>query len=278
MQKYLLLIMAFLALSGIAHSQVNSDLDFSEQTEEMSGEPPSTPAGDQAKAAQKQGGVENIGEPNSELQTAGQVVWVKGVMKASYPDQAPRNLARGSAIFEKDTIITDEASTGEIAFTDNTLVSLRPNSTFVIEQYHFEEKRPAAGQYFMNLLKGGFRTITGFIAKARPDNYQVKTPVATIGVRGTTYHANCERQQCAVGLDQGRGVAVGNAGGTVILTPDARYALITGPDVKPALTNIAPAILGRPPIVTPTIGPPPPGSNPPPHSGGAAGNCGILIQ
>ena len=116
------------------------------------------------------------------------MVWVNGTVKAAFPEQAPRVLARGSVIYEQDTVTTAPGSTGEIVFTDNSIISLRSDTTFVIEQYSFNQKSPASGgQYIMNLIKGGFRTITGFIAKSQPENYQVKTPVATIGVRGTSY-------------------------------------------------------------------------------------------
>lgn len=213
-------------------------------------------------------------ETPASLRTAGQVVWVKGSVRAIYPDQAARILARGALIYEKDTIVTDTESTGEIAFTDNSIVSLRPSSTIVIEQYKFDQAKPSSGRYIMNLLEGGFRTITGFVAKAQPENYQVKTPVATIGVRGTTFQANCQNKKCGVGLDSGTGVVVSNVGGFVILTPKTRYATVIASNVKPILSEEEPAILGRPPLVTPASAPAPAGSNPAP----GVGNCGILVN
>ncbi|HSW70459.1 MAG TPA: FecR family protein, partial [Gammaproteobacteria bacterium] len=131
---------------------------------------------------------------DSKLQPAGQIVWVSGAVKATYPEQTPRILARGSMVYEKDTIVTDSSGSGQLAFTDNSMVTLNPGSTFVIEQYYFNQEKPEqGGQSVMNLLKGGFRAVTGFVAKAAPANYQVKTPVATIGVRGTDFQGSCPR-------------------------------------------------------------------------------------
>lgn len=275
----LLFIFVALLSSGIAYSETSIDLGLSE-TEELGTLPtsktttPNTPSTQSASASPSS---DLPIQEESALQAAGQVVWVKGVITATYPEQAPRSLARGAAIYEKDTLTTDINSTGEITFTDNSLLSLRPNTTLVIEQYHFSQKKvQTSGQYILNLIKGGFRTITGFVAKSNPENYQVKTPVATIGVRGTTYNANCINGTCAVGLEKGKGVTVLNDGGIVELTPDKRYAVISSSSVKPVLSESEPAILSKPPIMLSPMAPPPPGANPTPQSG--SGNCGILIQ
>lgn len=211
----------------------------------------------------------------SAVQIAGQVVWVKGTVRAIYPEQPPRVLARGAYIYNKDTLSTDMTSSGEVAFTDNTLLALRPGSTFIIENYHFDQAKPETGSSFMTLIEGGFRTITGFIAKARPENYQVKTPYAAIGVRGTTFQVNCQSSRCVVGLEKGAGIAVTNEGGTVVLTPQSPYAVVTAPNVTPTLANQEPALLARPPNVIPAQIPL---QTPSPGAKTSGGNCGILIN
>lgn len=223
--------------------------------------------------------VANGSAGTKQIESAGQIVWAKGMITATYPEQSSRILERGSPLYEKDTVVTDDSSSGEISFTDNSIVSLRPSTTFVIEQYHFDEKKPssAAGQYIMNLVKGGFRTITGFVAKAKPENYKVKTPIATIGVRGTTYQMNCENGKCGVGLEKGTGVTISNQTGNYVLTPRTRYAFIPGANVRPIFSESLPAILSKTPIMTEMSGPLPTGINPPPKVGGGGG-CGILIQ
>lgn len=117
----------------------------------------------------------------------GRVVWVKGMFKALMDNKEERILQKKSVIYLHDQLITDTNSQGQIVFTDQTMMTLRSNSKFNIDQYHFEPEDKSSGNYVMNLVKGGFRTITGLIAKNNPNKYQVNTPVATIGVRGTEY-------------------------------------------------------------------------------------------
>ncbi len=51
-----------------------------------------------------------------------------------------------------------------------------------------------------SLLKGGLRTIMGAIGKRKPDACQMRTTVATIGIRGTHFcvlfcQADCQNQR-----------------------------------------------------------------------------------
>ncbi|MGB5440478.1 MAG: hypothetical protein WBN90_12625, partial [Gammaproteobacteria bacterium] len=47
-----------------------------------------------------------------------------------------------------------------------------------------------------NLFKGGMRAFTGAIGKKHPDAYKVKTPVATIGIRGTGHNTRVCSGDC----------------------------------------------------------------------------------
>ncbi len=117
----------------------------------------------------------------------GQMVWVSGSVKAVSSDQKSRELQRRSPIFEQDTITTGASSGGQIVFTDNSVVALRSDTVFKVDHYQFHPDSPDNDAYVASVAKGGFRTITGLISKSKPDSYQVNTPVATIGVRGTEY-------------------------------------------------------------------------------------------
>ena len=46
-------------------------------------------------------------------------------------------------------------------------------------------KKPEEGAFVTRIFKGGFRFVTGLIARSRPSSMQVRLPVATIGIRGT---------------------------------------------------------------------------------------------
>lgn len=164
----------------------------------------------------------------SGAQPIGLVVWVKGAVKAALPNQQPRSLSRRSPIYVQDTIMTATAGTGEVVFTDNSIVSLSADTTFKIDEYKFgKDVPPGKSKYVASLVKGGFRTITGLIPKDNSDNYAVNTPVATIGIRTTDYRASYVNGQLYVGFKHGT-PCVSNKKGTLCLSDTTPYASVSG--------------------------------------------------
>lgn len=135
----------------------------------------------------------------------GRVIWVKGTFKATMPNNEVRVLQKSSVIYLHDTLTTDANSQAQIAFTDNTLLTFRADTKFVVDQYSYQPqaKSGSVGKYVMTLIEGGFRTITGLIAKNNPNDYKINTPVATIGVRGTDYAVYVHNGELYVGYIQG---------------------------------------------------------------------------
>ena len=130
--------------------------------------------------------------PLKDKKPVARVVWIKGSVDASQPDSDKRPLKTAANLYLHDTVTTGADSEAQIVFTDNSTLTFRPNTTFYINEYNYEQpaKKSAeksAGTYVMDLILGGFRTITGYVAKENPDAYTVNTPVATIGVRGTEF-------------------------------------------------------------------------------------------
>lgn len=135
----------------------------------------------------------------------GRVIWVKGTFRATMANSEVRTLQKSSVIYLHDTLTTDVNSQAQIAFTDNTLMTFRPETKFVIDTYSYQpqSKIGSVGKYVMSLIEGGFRTITGLIAKSNPNDYKINTPVATIGVRGTDYNVYIHKGELFVGYIQG---------------------------------------------------------------------------
>lgn len=187
----------------------------------------------------------------------GKVVWVKGSLKSVAPNQEERLLKKDSIIYLKDTLVTDEKTQAQIVFTDNTLMTFREGTTFFINQYSYTQntKGKSAGKYVMDLIEGGFRTITGLIAKNNPDDYQVNTPVATIGVRGTDYAVYFRKGQMFVGYYEGKPCVTGSGDKkkdkTLCLDKDVKYAEV-GDTGIPVPTNIQPAVFRETLQIVPT--------------------------
>lgn len=102
-------------------------------------------------------------------------------------DSQELRVAVGFPVEGKDTLRTGPASNMQIRFTDESIVSMRDQSLLKIDEYQFTGKQDGLEKAFFNLLKGGFRTITGLIGRVNKTNYGVKTATATIGIRGTNF-------------------------------------------------------------------------------------------
>jgi hypothetical protein len=92
-----------------------------------------------------------------------------------------RELKQGDFIYIDDEIMTTNRSFVVLQFEDGAKVTVRPDSTLIIEQYVYNGNADDAAE--LNLVSGGLRVITGAMAKSNPENYKVRTPVALMGVR-----------------------------------------------------------------------------------------------
>jgi len=117
---------------------------------------------------------------------AGKVLAAKGI---TYQDVGSHSkpLKRGNKVYARNVIRTSENSKVQIRFTDGTILTLNENTAYRINSYSYDKNNSANSKQLNSLIKGGFRTITGLIAKQNPDNHQTQTPVTTIGIRSTTY-------------------------------------------------------------------------------------------
>ena len=115
---------------------------------------------------------------------AARVDFTYGHVTVSGPDGTERPLVRGAALDNGDTVRTAEGR-AQLRFNDGAYVSLQPNSEFAIRDYRFDGKTDGAERGFFGLARGAMRTVTGLIGRVNRDRYQVTTPTATIGIRGT---------------------------------------------------------------------------------------------
>lgn len=83
-------------------------------------------------------------------------------------------------------IVGSKASTG-ITFVDNTKVKITENSRLVIDDFVYDPKKSDASKLGMKVALGTVRYASGQIAKNNPQNVNIKTPTATVAVRGTDF-------------------------------------------------------------------------------------------
>lgn len=83
-----------------------------------------------------------------------------------------------------DLIRTGKPGSVGIVLTDDTTISLGPNSELALTDYVFS---PKEGRFslVMRMMKGTFSYLSGLMAKLAPDSVKLGIPNATIAVRGT---------------------------------------------------------------------------------------------
>jgi len=105
---------------------------------------------------------------------------VKNVVQRVSPAPA-QQISAGSELVSNEHIRTGEASSAQLLFLDETSVSLGAQSDLVLDRFVYNPSR-GSGNVVMSTARGALRFVTG---AQNPTNYTIKTPVATIGVRGT---------------------------------------------------------------------------------------------
>lgn len=114
-------------------------------------------------------------------------------------------LKRRSKIYENDVINVGDKAKAQIRMIDSAVISLQENSVFKIKsyRYHKDNQNDEGNSAFIELLSGGLRTISGQIGKSNKKAYQLVTPLATIGIRGTDYQIKLVDNDLYIGVWEG---------------------------------------------------------------------------
>jgi hypothetical protein len=120
-------------------------------------------------------------------QVAGVITRLSGPLMARKADGSVKLLAVRSEVESGDTLVSEKNTYAQIKFVDNSEITLRPGTTFKVEDFSYDEGKPDADKASYQLVKGGLRSITGLMGKRNKEKFSLKTPTATIGIRGTTF-------------------------------------------------------------------------------------------
>jgi hypothetical protein len=89
----------------------------------------------------------------------------------------------GDFVYQGDVVQTGADSAVGIAFTDGTAFNLASNARIALNEFVYDPKGKSNSTLF-SLSKGTFTFVAGKVAKT--GNMKIDTPVATMGIRGTT--------------------------------------------------------------------------------------------
>lgn len=123
--------------------------------------------------------------PAAAADQIGQIKIVSGDVRI-IRDGQPKPAEAGDAVLESDVVETGPNSAVGMTFTDNSRISLGPDSRLAMEAYIYS--RPGKKDSFdARLDRGSLTAASGKIAKSRPLAMRVLTPTTVLGVKGTTF-------------------------------------------------------------------------------------------
>src|SRR6267143_7196518 len=116
---------------------------------------------------------------------AGRVELVEGDVRFFDRGMTVRRPFTEDSIFEGESIATGANGEVHLRMEDGGFIAVRPGTKMRIAR--FRAQGDESDVMNIGLLEGSFRSITGWIARFGRNNYQVRTPTTTIGVRGTDH-------------------------------------------------------------------------------------------
>lgn len=162
----------------------------------------------------------------------GKVVLIQGHPLVERNDQHIL-IKRNDSLFTNDTVITPLGSKVLFKLKDDSTISLAENTQFKLSEYEYKKGNEKSTVRF-DMLKGAFRTLTGKIGTENSPTFEIRTPVATIGVRGTEFWGGfIFSDSLDVTMLKGKGVYIKNEHGVVEITKPGEGTMVD-PGVAPS--------------------------------------------
>lgn len=184
----------------------------------------------------------------AEASVAGHVQFVAGDVRIVDAAGKERAAQKGQEVNEGETVLTAAGSAAQLKMIDGGILALRPDTQLKVDTYVFQGIENGSENALLSLVKGGLRTITGLIGRQNKEKLKLRTPTATIGIRGTDHEP-------IVVIEPPPGTAASNPAGTydkvnvgaTSLTTDVGTAVI-----GPNQVGFA-ASLNQPPVLLPKM-------------------------
>ncbi|MGD9536251.1 MAG: FecR domain-containing protein [Alphaproteobacteria bacterium] len=169
----------------------------------------------------------------------GKVAELTGEATATRLDGTTLTLAKDMPVFQGDVIETGEGAALEIVFIDESTFAVGENGRMVLDELVYD---PATlnGQSSFSVIEGVFVFVSGGIAENNPEQMIVKTPVATMGIRGTAVMVQAAQESVEnVIILLSEKLADGQeATGSVLVLTDAGWVVLDEPNEAVALDSI----------------------------------------
>jgi hypothetical protein len=114
----------------------------------------------------------------------GRVDTVTGTVTAQHVDGTVETLTQGSSVYARDMLATNAGAKVALVFADKTTFALGESGQMRLDEMIYDPAHKD-GKLALSMLKGAFAFVSGDIAATQADAMTVRTPVGTIGIRGT---------------------------------------------------------------------------------------------
>jgi hypothetical protein len=139
----------------------------------------------------------------------------------------------GDSMLRDEVVRTGADSAARFVMADSTNLSLGPSATLTLDRTVFNDEH-SYRDVAIRLTTGAFRFVTGHSPKAA---YRITTPLATIGVRGTTLDILSQRARSVIVLQDGAATVCTLSFQCIQLTQPGDTAIITSTNGRILITK-----------------------------------------
>ena len=137
------------------------------------------------------------------VDAVGEVTLTVGKAMVVGADGTATAVRRGASVHAGDRVETAEGGHVHIRFVDGALVSVRPTSRLVVEDYQYNPVQIEQSLVRFRLDRGVARAISGAAAEGARERFRLNTPLVAIGVRGTDFVVRAGEGQTQAYVNQG---------------------------------------------------------------------------
>ena len=109
-------------------------------------------------------------------------------------------IAAGTEVYSKELVRTGTSGMAQFLFADHTNLSLGPVAEIRLDKFVYDPNAKS-GRVLVVASEGAFRFITGLQPS---QNYTIKTPYATMGIRGTEFIVLIKGKEEQIQLNRGK--------------------------------------------------------------------------
>jgi len=169
----------------------------------------------------------------------GKFIKVEGRVDITRPESPAIEVKAGALVFEKDIVRSKSNSKAEILFTDGNILRLAQNTRVEISEYINDSGRRST---VLNLFRGKIqhkvKKLLGSAFGNDGNRYEVHTPTAVCGVRGTDFFMYYQKGESCATFKEGFGYGYNkNAPDNMIMVEAGESMIIPSADAPPVLKS-----------------------------------------